>query len=107
MCRTPVRIKNRQRVQKLLRIVPNVGTFCVMSKSPLREYLDAEQSSAERFAADKGLSPWSVRHWARGDKLPELASQIALEKATDGKVTPAQWLEWSLSRPTAPQADAA
>jgi len=70
-----------------------------MSKSPLREYLDTIESSAETFAIEKGLSPWSVRHWARGDKVPTLPSQMEIERATSGKVTPSMWLAWSLSRP--------
>ena len=70
-----------------------------MTKSPLREYLDTAGSSAETFAIEKGLSPWSVRHWARGDKVPTLPSQVEIERATDGKVTPAMWLAWSLCRP--------
>lgn len=99
MFRRSVRGKNRHRVQNLLAIVPSVGTYRRMSKTPLREFLDTAQSSAETFAAEKGLSAWSVRHWARGDKLPALNSQLDIEKATDGAVTPAMWLEWSLSRP--------
>jgi hypothetical protein len=27
-----------------------------------------------------------------------LASQIEIERATEGKITPAMWLDWSLSR---------
>lgn len=71
-----------------------------MSKSPLRDYLDAARKSAETFAAEKGLSPWNVRHWARGDKVPALPSQIEIERATGGQVTPAMWLAWSLARQT-------
>lgn len=96
---TGIESKNLARVQKVLAIVPSVGTFRGMSKSPLREYLDAAEISAETFAADTGLSAWSVRHWARGDKLPALPSQLDIEKATKGKVTPAMWLEWNLQRP--------
>lgn len=98
MFRRPVRGKNLRRVQNILAIVPNSGTFGDMLKSPLRDYLDTAKLSAETFAAEKGLSAWSVRHWARGDKLPELASQINIERATDGQVTPAMWLDWSLAR---------
>jgi hypothetical protein len=71
-----------------------------MSKSPLRDYLDRAETSAETFAVEKGLSAWSVRHWARGDKLPALPSQIEIERATDGEVTPAMWLQWNLARPS-------
>lgn len=77
-----------------------------MSTSPLRSFLDDAKSTAEAFAASKGLSAWSVRHWARGDKLPTLDNQREIERATDGAVTPAMWLEWSLSRPDAPAQDA-
>lgn len=83
-----------------MHVVPGLGTVPGMSKSPLREYLDAAETSAEAFAAKQGLSPWSVRHWARGDKVPVLDSQREIERATGGKVTPAMWLTWSLSRPT-------
>ena len=81
-----------------MRFVPELGTLAGMANSPLREYLDAAHTAAETFAADKGLSPWSVRHWARGDKVPALSSQLEIERATGGKVTPAMWLEWSISR---------
>lgn len=73
-----------------------------MVKSPLREYLDEVATKAEAFATAKGLSAWSVRHWARGDKLPSRASQLDLEKATDGAVTPEKWLAWDLARNAAP-----
>lgn len=98
MFRRRVQGKNLQWVQNRLRVVPNMGTVRQMSKSPLREFLDAAESSAETFAVDKGLSPWSVRHWARGNKVPSLSSQMEIERATGGKVTPAMWLEWSLAR---------
>jgi hypothetical protein len=75
-----------------------------MSKTPLRSYLDETGQSAEVFASEKGLSPWSVRHWSRGDKLPELAKQIRLEEATDGAVTPGDWLAWDLARRPAQEA---
>lgn len=102
MCRTPVHSKNRGRVQNFLAIVPYVGTFRAMLKSPLREYLDQADTTAEAFAAAKGMSAWSVRHWARGDKLPNRGSQLDIERATDGKVSPADWLSWDLERANAP-----
>jgi hypothetical protein len=74
-----------------------------MSKSPLRDFLDETGATAEGFAADKGLSAWNVRHWARGDKLPALASQLDIEKATDGRVTPSMWLNWSIARQASAQ----
>ena len=75
-----------------------------MTKSPLRSYLDRIEKSAEVFAIDQGLSPWSVRHWARGDKVPSLPSQMDLQRATGGEVKPEHWLQWSLSRAQADQA---
>ncbi len=72
-----------------------------MSETPLRRYLDEAGLKAEDFAASNSLSPWSVRHWARGNKLPMLDKQRELESATGGKVTPADWLEWSMSRDAA------
>lgn len=68
-----------------------------MLKTPLRDYLDETGQTAERFAADKGLSAWSVRHWARGDKTPSLESQQELERATESAVTPAMWLAWKIA----------
>lgn len=73
-----------------------------MLKSPLREYLDETGATAEAFAASNRLSAWSVRHWARGNKLPNRSSQIDIEKATHGKITPAMWLAWDLERGNAP-----
>lgn len=70
-----------------------------MSETPLRRYLTERSLKAEDFAAAHSLSPWSVRHWSRGDKVPVLDNQRELERATDGAVTPADWLEWSMSRP--------
>jgi len=69
-----------------------------MTETPLRRYLDEVRKSAEVFAAEKDLSPWSVRHWTRGNKLPELKSQIKLQEATGGIVTPADWLAWDIGR---------
>jgi hypothetical protein len=69
-----------------------------MSKSPLREYLESLGTTAEAWATDNGFSAWSVRHWSRGDKLPELDNQVALSEATDGKVSPEAWLAWSIER---------
>jgi len=75
-----------------------------MAETPLRKYLAESKLTAEHFAAEHGMSPWSVRHWSRGDKTPSLDAQRDLETATDGAVTPAAWLEWSLSRPTGQEA---
>lgn len=72
-----------------------------MTDTPLRRFLSDQSLTAEDFASAKGMSAWSVRHWARGDKVPSLQSQIDIEQATAGAVTPALWLEWKLaSSPT-------
>lgn len=71
-----------------------------MSETPLRRYLAEAGLRAEDFASSNSLSPWSVRHWARGDKMPMLDNQRELERATAGKVTPADWLAWSMTRST-------
>lgn len=68
-----------------------------MADTPLKAYLSKRSKSAEEFAAENHLSPWSVRHWVRGDKEPSLNSQVQIERATAGIVTPAAWLEWRLS----------
>jgi len=68
-----------------------------MTDTPLRKFLSERQLTAEDFASDKGLSAWNVRHWARGDKVPSLQSQIDIEQATDGAVAPADWLGWTLA----------
>lgn len=68
-----------------------------MTDTPLKVFLLERAKSAEEFAAENQLSPWSVRHWVRGDKEPSLNSQVQIERATTGIVTPAAWLEWRLS----------
>lgn len=68
-----------------------------MTDTPLKSYLSEHGKSAEEFAVENRLSPWSVRHWTRGDKEPSLNSQVQIEQATGGVVTPAAWLEWRLS----------
>lgn len=77
-----------------------------MSKTPLRRFLEESEQSAEAFAASHHFSPWTIRHYARGDKMPSFRAQRALNDATGGAVTPNDWLEWS-SQQTAKQADAA
>lgn len=69
-----------------------------MSETPLRRFLTEHGLKAEDFAAAHQMSPWSVRHWSRGDKVPMLDNQRELERATEGAVTPSHWLEWSMSR---------
>lgn len=98
MFRPPGTLKNLVRVQFCLRPVPGLGTFVPMSETPLRRYLSDVGKTAEEFAADHELSAWSVRHWSRGDKIPIIETQRRLEQLTGGVVTPAAWLEWSLSR---------
>jgi DNA-binding transcriptional regulator YdaS (Cro superfamily) len=68
-----------------------------MKQTPLRKYLSDKRIAAQAFASDHGLSASNVRYWARGDKEPTLASQMAIERATQGAVTPSDWLEWRLS----------
>ena len=75
------------------------------SKTPLRAHLDATQQTAETFATAHDLSPWSVRHWARGDKCPELENQIKLGEATGGSAGPDAWLNWTLENPRAAKSD--
>lgn len=69
-----------------------------MTDTPLRKFLSDRSMTAEDFAAGQGLSAWNVRHWARGDKVPSLPSQLEIERATGGRVRPAHWLAWKLSR---------
>lgn len=68
-----------------------------MTDTPLKAYLSERGKSAEKFAVENQLNPWSVRYWVRGDKEPSLNSQVLIEQATGGVVTPAAWLEWRLS----------
>lgn len=68
-----------------------------MTDTPLKAFLTKRGKSAEEFAAENNLSPWSVRHWVRGNKEPSLNSQVQIERATKGAVTPAAWLKWKLS----------
>lgn len=75
-----------------------------MTETPLRRHLAEADTSAEDFAVAHDLSPWSVRHWARGDKMPLLENQLELERATGGKVTPAMWTEWDVARRSTPAA---
>jgi len=78
-----------------------------MTDTPLRRFLSDQSLTAEDFASAKGMSAWSVRHWARGDKVPSLQSQIDIEQATAGAVKPADWLGWTLSVAAARQTGAA
>lgn len=70
-----------------------------MAETPLRAYLRSKGLTAEAFASGHGLSAWSVRHWARGDKTPALEAQRAIAVATDNEVTPEAWLAYTLARP--------
>lgn len=102
MYRVQERVENLHRVHFRLPSVPGQGTVHpVMAETPLRKYLSDSKTAAEEFASTHGFSPWSVRHWARGNKLPSLDSQLELEKATDGKVSPADWLNWEIERRSA------
>jgi hypothetical protein len=69
-----------------------------MDATPLRQFLTSTGQEAEAFAEAHSLSPWSVRHWARGDKVPNLDSQVKLELATGGAVRPADWLAYGLAK---------
>ena len=63
-----------------------------MMKTPLHDFLTFEaQITAAAFAAQHGLSAWSVRHWVRGDKTPSPEMQDKLAAATGGKVSPVDW----------------
>lgn len=78
-----------------------------MTDTPLRKFLSDRSMTAEDFASDKGMSAWSVRHWARGDKVPSLQSQIDIEQATGGAVKPSDWLGWTLAVAATRQGSAA
>lgn len=69
-----------------------------MRDTPLRQFLLQRSMTAEEFASQNGLSAWNVRHWARGDKEPAIASQLEIERATGGVVKPADWLAWKLAQ---------
>jgi hypothetical protein len=69
-----------------------------MNKTPLRKFLTDHSMTAQGFATKHGLSVFNVRHWTRGDKEPSLTSQLELEAATAGAVTPGDWLAWKLSQ---------
>lgn len=91
------------RVEYLLQVHSRIGTctFCgyvarAMQETPLRKFLDERRLTAEHFAVEHGFSPWSVRHWTRGNKFPALASQVEIERATAGSVAPSDWLAWML-----------
>lgn len=97
----PVRdaVQNRCRVQYRLRLVPNLGTLPFMhSDTPIRSYLKRVGMTAEDFAAKHAFSPWSVRHWARGDKHPNQDAQVRMGEVTKGEAGPEAWLAYSLSR---------
>lgn len=70
-----------------------------MHETPLRIYLRETNRSAEQFAQAHDFSPWSVRHWARGDKMPKPRFQRRLAIATSGIVTPVAWAAWVTARP--------
>ena len=91
-------VENLTTVQNRLLIVPDVGTFLIMArKTPLRDHLDSTGQTAEAFAAAHGFSAWSVRHWARGDKHPQLDAQVKMGAAVGAALSPEVWLAFSLA----------
>lgn len=68
------------------------------SETPIRSYLKRVGMTAEDFATKHDFSPWSVRHWARGDKHPNRDAQIKMGEVTKGDAGPEAWLAYSLSR---------
>ena len=93
-------VENLRGVQNRLRIVPDVGTFRSMArKTPLRDHLDLTGQTAEAFATAHGFSAWSVRHWARGDKHPQLDAQVKMGMAVGAVLAPEALLAFSLSAP--------
>lgn len=73
--------------------------------SPLHNFIrNVACSTATAFADIHGFSQWSVRHWTRGDKIPNPEMQDRIERATDGAVTPADWATFGQARRAEPVA---
>lgn len=69
----------------------------------LREYIETRQISPAVFAAELGVPPSTVTRWLKGERTPVLESIAAIEKATGGLVTMADFL----SPPPSQREDAA
>lgn len=54
----------------------------------LRDYLDSRQLTADQFAAVIEVDPVSVNRYLRGVRKPKWAVMARIMSATDGAVTP-------------------
>lgn len=52
----------------------------------LAEYLSSHRLTYRQFAARIGRDGSEVWRWARGHRVPDLATAAAIERATDGSV---------------------
>lgn len=58
----------------------------------LIDYLRANEITDEAFAAQVGVSKWGVRKWMYGQRVPRTEEMLAIRDATNGAVTPNDFL---------------
>ena len=58
----------------------------------LADYLVTSKIDELAFAAKLGVSAKAVRHWVRGDRTPRPEQLQKIFNATDGAVTPSDFL---------------
>lgn len=59
----------------------------------LSDYLTEHDLTYREFAARCGRSVFQVHRWATGRRVPDVASAVAIERATEGRVTPADFVQ--------------
>jgi len=57
----------------------------------LREYLDQQEMRATAFAKLIGVSDATISRILAGTQYPSLATALAIEKVTKGKIKPGDW----------------
>jgi transcriptional regulator with XRE-family HTH domain len=65
----------------------------------LSEYLARENVKRSHFAQSIGVEASTVTRWISGDRTPSLALMERISRATDGKVTPSDFLPADASSP--------
>lgn len=58
----------------------------------LKDYLQQHQITEIEFAALVGRSRWAVRKWKYGQRVPRANELLAISSATNGAVTPNDFL---------------
>lgn len=58
----------------------------------LAEYLAKENIRPSQFAQRIGVPPSTVIRWVNGEREPRIAAMLTIESATEGAVTPADFI---------------